>query len=198
VRGDLVRVGAAVGGGHAADALDAHALDVQRGHRRLRCGGPAGLRRGACRLGRRGAAGLCRRGAAGRLRAAGAGGAGRRRTGARCEYQQRHRYGGDEPRSLVRACARQDLVTPSRRAIPAGGRDTVPDRRPPTLSAMDRQTEWWHGSCAAAAAHGAPAARQPQRKPLALGAGSSGLDGRLAGGSGRLKPVGATSLGASG
>ena len=39
--------------------------------------------------------------------------------------------------------------------------------------------------------------RQPQRKPRAEGVGASGLEGRSAGGSGRLKPAGATSLGAS-
>ncbi len=39
------------------------------------------------------------------------------------------------------------------RAEPAragSGSNTCPDRRPPTLSAMSSQTEWWHGSCACA------------------------------------------------
>src|SRR5437588_3348263 len=56
---------------------------------------------------------------------------------------------------------------------------------------------WQNTICASEVA--CPAARraQPQRKPAGAATGCSGLEGRPAGVSGRLNPVGATSLGAS-
>src|SRR5580704_8541073 len=70
------------------------------------------------------------------------------------------------------------------------GNGPVSDWRTPTLSTMARKPR----DGMEVAPRGL---HQPQRKPTGLGVGGSGLVGNPAGGSGRLKPVGATSLGAS-
>ena len=181
VRGHLMRVGAASRGRHAADPHDADRGDVRA--------------RGAGRRGRRSGPGVGASGERGRLVPA----AVRGRSGAPPAPAAAVPPGltaraapGWPPKAHTSSATTETeanvrrlwaLVlakrTPSRRKTiaPLGGRDL--------------------SRCACANRTAGRKLRQLQRNPSGAGDGASGLDGRPAGGSGRLKPVGATSLGAS-
>ena len=175
VGGDLVRVAAAVGGGHAADARDAHREDVRAGGGLLG-GGLAGGR--SCRPRRR--LPWWRRWAAAPPGLAAPAGAASRR-------------------AESSTAARKRL--PRWKAWIAGGRlfaKKIPSRRKPDClepAAIDLS----RCACTNRAAGGKlrRASAISPSESLAEGAGASGLEGRPGGGSGRLKPAGATSLGAS-
>ncbi len=158
-RGDLMGVGAAPGLRHAADARDAHAQHVRARRRRLLTG-PAPCSRA------RASADAALGGAAGARRGEARGGwtalqAGRAAPQPACRER--------ESRSRDRLWAASIAKT-----ILLRGRARCPIRRRPRLAAMPWRTEQRDGSCVGAAR----AARQPQRKPVAEGAGASGLEGR--------------------